>query len=166
LNWFVGFYALCAGRYDEAATAFRRISELNPSFAGAKTFLATTLLLQGKTAEALEAVEQETYDAAKIHVLPVIYWDLGRKTESDAVLRQLETQFAESSAYQIAQMHAYRGELDLAIAWLERAHRQRDGGLKWMRIDPLLRNLHGERGYQALIEKMKLNGDPPAAAIL
>ena len=44
-------------------------------------------------------------------------------------LPELTESFAETAAYQIAEVYAYRGDKDRAFEWLERARRQRDAGL-------------------------------------
>jgi hypothetical protein len=59
--------------------------------------------------------------------------------------------------------YAWRGERDKAIEWLERAYRQRDGGLvavlpwvsrvKW---NPVFRSLQDDPRYSALLGKMNL----------
>ena len=36
-------------------------------------------------------------------------------------------------AYQIAGVHAFRGETDLAFEWLKRAYGQRDNGVTWIK---------------------------------
>jgi TolB-like protein/Flp pilus assembly protein TadD len=159
--WSLGWSYLDAGRFDEAAATFRRISELVPSYASSRALEAAALLLQGKKKQALEAVEQEPDEAWKISISPIVYWDLGRKRESDAALRQLEEKFAASSAYNIAQMRAYRGEVEAAFRWLDRAYRQRDGGMTLVKLDPLLRNLHGDARFQEMLVKMKLDGEGP-----
>ena len=56
-------------------------------------------------------------------------------------------------------MYAWRGEKDGAIEWLERARVQRDGGLILLKVDPLLRNLHGDPRYVALLKKIGLPVD-------
>jgi len=105
------------------------VSELNPSFASGKATLAATLLFQGKKSEALVAVEQEPDEAWRFSILPMVYWDLGRHEESDAALSHLEKKYATSFAYNIARLHAYRGEINAAFDWLERAYRQRNLGM-------------------------------------
>ncbi len=159
--WGLGWSYLDAARFDEAAATFRRISELVPSYASSRALEAAALLLQGKKEQALDAVEQEPDEAWKISISPIVYWDLGRKRESDAALRQLEEKFAASSAYNIAQMHAYRDEVEAAFRWLERAYRQRDPGMTLVKPDPLLRNLHGDARFQEMLVKMKLDGEGP-----
>ena len=60
------------------------------------------------------------------------------------------------SAFQIAEIYAYRGETDKAFEWLERAYKQRDGGLPEMKGDPLLLSLERDPRYIAFLKKMKL----------
>ena len=43
-----------------------------------------------------------------------------------------------------------------AFEWLNRAYAQRDGGLVDIKVDPLLRSLHGDPRYAALLEEMRL----------
>jgi len=53
-------------------------------------------------------------------------------------------------------VYAWRGEKDRALEWLERARVQRDGGFVNVKIDPLLRNLHGDARYTALLGRMHM----------
>jgi predicted Zn-dependent protease len=91
--------------------------------------------------------------------LPIIYWGLGRRDDSDAALDRLSRDYSDTSAYQIAEVHAYRGESGAAFEWLDRAFRQRDPGMTWIRVDPLLQSLRGDPRYQKLLVKMKLDAD-------
>jgi hypothetical protein len=59
-------------------------------------------------------------------------------------------------AYNFATVYASRNDSDRAFYWLERAYRQRDGGLSWLKIDPLLRNLRHDPRYKALLRKIKM----------
>jgi hypothetical protein len=82
---------------------------------------------------------------------------------SQEALEKLVGGYAETEAYQIAEVHAGRGDGERALEWLDRAYRQRDGGLvavlpwvspvKW---NPAFRKLHGEPRFRALLEKMNL----------
>jgi hypothetical protein len=68
--------------------------------------------------------------------------------------------YAAEAAYQIAEVHAYRVETDLAFEWLERAYAQRDGGLPDVKSDRLLRGLVSDPRYKASLMKMKLPESP------
>ena len=148
-----------AGRYNEAASVLRKVSELVPSYSLAKSLLATTLIFQGRNREALDAVQQEPDDAWRASVLPVAYWSLGKRVESNQAMTRLVTNFSSQAAFQIAEAYAYRGEIDLSLEWLEKAYSQRDSGLQWTKVDPLLSNLRNEPRYRAFVVKMKLDGD-------
>ena len=86
-------------------------------------------------------------------------WGEKKIPEADAALAQLTKDFAETAAYQIAEVHAYRGDKDKAFEWLERARRQRDPGLAGLRKDPLLTNLHDDPRWNAFLHAMGLADD-------
>ena len=72
---------------------------------------------------------REPEEAFRLWALAIVHHALGRATESDEALRELIEKYAEDGAYQIAEVHAVRGEADAAFEWLERAYAQRDSGL-------------------------------------
>jgi hypothetical protein len=61
-----------------------------------------------------------------------------------------------ADAYSIAQLHAVRGEPDLAFKSLERAYDLHDGGLFDIKMDPFLKNVRADPRYGALLRKLKL----------
>ena len=70
---------------------------------------------------------------------------LGRPAESKQALDSLVRRASSSLAYQIAEVHAWRGEKDQAIDWLERAYQQHDGGMTYVTYDRYLDSLRGDR---------------------
>jgi tetratricopeptide (TPR) repeat protein len=152
-----------SGRNEESLAAARQLLLINPSGAGVYANMTLPLLLLGRPDEAVAAAEKEADEISRLSALPAAYWALGRKAESDAALKELETKYALDDACSIAEMHAYRGEIDLAFQWLDRAYRQHDGGMIQVRVAPLLQNLHQDQRYKAVLVKMKLDGDPPTA---
>jgi len=115
-------------------------------------------LLMGKAADAVAAAGREQDEPTRLYMLACSHWKLGQRAESDAAAGKLEAGFSATSPYLIAIAHSCRGEADTAIKWLEQAYRQRDGLMPEVRINPLLRNLHGHPGFQALLVKMNLAG--------
>jgi adenylate cyclase len=81
---------------------------------------------------------------------------LGHAKESQQALEQVIAQHATEAAFQIAEIYAWRGEQDQAFAWLERAYRQRDGGLSEIKTDPPLAGLRNDPRYKAFLQKMNL----------
>lgn len=81
---------------------------------------------------------------------------LGHNKESQGALDELQTTDSGAAAYQIAQIHAWRGEKDSAFEWLERAYSQCDTGLTLLTHDPMLDSLRGDTRFAALLNKLQL----------
>jgi hypothetical protein len=71
-------------------------------------------------------------------------------------LRELIAKYHADSAYEIAQVYAFRNQSDEAFEWLDRAYAQRDGGLIGTKVDPLLKSLHNDPRYAALLKTLNL----------
>jgi len=84
------------------------------------------------------------------------YHALGRPQDSDAALTRLIAKHSNDSAYQIAQVYAYRGQVDAAFHWLGRAYAQHDEGLLWFKTDLKLKPLRNDPRYAQLLKKMNL----------
>jgi TolB-like protein len=153
--YMLGKIQYVAGRLENSAAAFRKLLELNPTYGGAHSQYAVTLLAMGQHSEALAEVEKESDELRKLTALPCIYWTMGRHGESDAAMRRLEDKYGNYGAYAAALNHACRAEVDLAFESLERAYRQREGNLGTIKISPWLRSLHGDPRYKALLRKLK-----------
>ena len=152
----LGLALLAVNRGAEAEAEFRRALELNPDGAYWHLALGRALLLQGSADAALQEMQQETEEVWRLFGLALAFHALGRRGESDAVLADLESKYAGEMAYQIAEVHAFRGEVDLAFEWLERAYDQRDGGAADIKGSRLMRGLAGDPRYKAFLRKMKL----------
>jgi TolB-like protein/Tfp pilus assembly protein PilF len=152
----LGRSLLAVNRDAEAEAAFRKAMELDPGGAIRHYAIGRALLLQGKTDAALLEMQQEAHDIWRLAGLPLVFHALGRRGESDTALAALKGKHADVAAYQIAEVHAFRGEADLAFEWLERAYAQRDGGVVEIKGDRLMRGLVRDPRYNAFLKKMKL----------
>ena len=81
---------------------------------------------------------------------------LGHSGESQAALDELIAKYAHDSAYQIAEVYAWRGEIDKAFEWLERAYVQHDGGIGLIKTDPVLKPLRTDARFAAMVKKLGL----------
>jgi hypothetical protein len=81
---------------------------------------------------------------------------LGRRADADHALAMAERNWGSGMAYQISYVHAARGDQDGALAWLERAYRQRDAGLLVIAHDPMLASLADNAGFKSFLGKLKL----------
>jgi hypothetical protein len=80
----------------------------------------------------------------------------GDRAASDAALETLVETHGAGWPYNIAQVHAARGEADRAFEWLDRAVEDGDSGLTELRVDPLLRPLHADARWPRLLERLGL----------
>jgi TolB-like protein/Tfp pilus assembly protein PilF len=153
----LGHVNLTIGRYAEAEQAFRKAIELAPPDAfGAAGDTLKLLLASGRPAEAISASKQLEDERDRLCGQALAYFALGRKDDSDTALANLKRQFADDGAWDIARVHAYRGEIDEAFEWLNRAYRQRDGAIYEIKTDWLLTKLRGDPRYKAFLRKMNL----------
>jgi len=145
-----------AGRFDEAEAALLKSLELSPAAASTHYFLAMAFLGRGRNPEALAEMQRETDDAWRKTGLPFVYFALGRRAAADAALETLKREYAYSSAFNIAEVYAYRGEKNLAFEWLDRALRQRDGGMLWLKTNAHFKDLRDDPRYRALLKRLNL----------
>jgi TolB-like protein/DNA-binding winged helix-turn-helix (wHTH) protein len=144
------------GQLDQSAADCKKALELNPDDFGAPTMLSQIYLLQGRPQDALPEIEHVHYPGYRAWLEALTYYALGRKKESDAALSEFIDKFHASSAYQIAQVYAFRNQTDEAFEWLDRAYAQRDPSLMSTKIDPLLKSLHSDPRFTALLNKIHL----------
>jgi TolB-like protein/DNA-binding winged helix-turn-helix (wHTH) protein len=145
------------GRLSEAEAELRKVLELSPTYGEAHFYLGQILLAEGKREAALEEMPQEAPESGRDTGLAIIYHAIGRKGDSDAALARLTTDRASDAAYEIAEAHAFRGEIDEAFAWLNRAYQQKDVELFTIKGDPLLKTLEPDTRYETFMRKMNLS---------
>ena len=145
------------GQYDLAGTAIARALEIAPDASYARRHIVVKGLLEGKPQVALDAAERVPPGAWRLMSLSLAYHGLGREAESRAALEELERTHGHGWAFQIAQVHAFRGEVDAAFLWLDRALEQRDLGLALeAKGDPLLQKIRGDPRFPILLARMNL----------
>jgi tetratricopeptide (TPR) repeat protein len=151
-----GRQALAAGSLGEAEAAFQKVLELNADFPGGRALLGRVCLEARKPEAALQQMEQEKEPLFRRIGLALAYHALGRKSEADAALAELIEENHKEAAWDIAQVHAFRGETESTFEWLERAYAQRDPGLTEIKAEPSFNNLRADPRYKAFLKKMQL----------
>jgi adenylate cyclase len=148
------FYS--AHRLDEAAVSLQMALSLSPGRVAAQYFLGLVRLAQGDAQAALAAMGQESADVYRLTGTALVQHVLGDAGASDAALKELIEKWAAEAAYQVAEIYAFRGEIDHAFDWLEQAYDERDSGLTNMLVDPLVAYLHDDPRWKPLLDKMGL----------
>jgi len=144
------------GHLPEAEAAMRRALEIRPNYGYGNFILALILLARGDRAGALLEMQQETSDDGKRQGLAIVYYALGRKSDSDAALAGMLKKDAELNAFGIAEVYGFRGQIDEAMHWLERAYAQKDAYLYIIKRDELLQKLRTDPRFKAFLRKMNL----------
>lgn len=152
----LGYLLYVAGRYDEAQATLQKALDLNPRAAFVHLTLGKILIAEGKPQRALAEIEKEPLEWGKLTGQALAQHALGHAQDSNAALANLIANYGAYAAYQIAQVYAYRGESDKSFEWLDRAYKQRDGGLPEVKTDPELKNLRRDSRYTELLKKLRL----------
>jgi len=152
----LGMALEAAGRLVEAEHAYRKVLELSPQRGAAHAILGLNLLAQGRQDEALGEASREPESWARLWALAIVHHERRSNAEADAALSELVARYADGAACNIAQVYGARGDIDLALEWLERAYAQRDAGLSEIKSQPFLRSLHSDSRWVAFLTKMGL----------
>ena len=149
--------ALCSSERLQECLRYRlKLQQLHPELRGVNAFVGEARLLLGQLPEALDALQKETEEDARLAGLAAVYGAMGKRTESDAALKALEDGYAADDSYQIAQVHASRGEADASFEWLRRCFVMRNSNILFIKTDPWLRSLHRDRRFQTLLANLHL----------
>jgi TolB-like protein/DNA-binding winged helix-turn-helix (wHTH) protein/Flp pilus assembly protein TadD len=152
----LGYELFDRGRYDEALAALQKAEEINPQLAALYMTRGKVFFSEGRKEEALAEMEKEKGEGERLSGEALAYYAQGRTEDSDKALKQFIATHQNDSAFQIGEIYAYRGEIDKAFEWLERAYRQRDPGLPEIKSNPLFKKLYGDPRYTQFLKKMRL----------
>ena len=144
------------GRLPEAEQAFRKSIQLRPAAGYTHNGLGLVLLWQGKLDAALAEMKNETDEMWKLEGLALVYSAMHRRAESDTALSELTAKFQKESPYVVATVYGYRGEVDPAFSWLQRALAERDTTITSIKSDPLFKKIKADPRYPALLAKAGL----------
>jgi tetratricopeptide (TPR) repeat protein len=152
----LGLTLYYAGRYVEAEANLNKAFEQIPGMWDGHFYLSQVYLMNSRPLEALAEADKEKRPAFRLAGLALANGALGRRSESDANLARLLAEYPKQTPCQIAEVYSFRGEMDPAFEWLERAYALRDDSLPEIKGDPLLKGLRGDRRYAALVRKIGL----------
>jgi TolB-like protein/Tfp pilus assembly protein PilF len=144
------------GRLAEAEEAFRKSIQLRPAAGYTHNGLGLVLLWKSDLNGALEEMKRETDEMWRLEGEALVYAAMHRRSESEAALSELTKKFQQESPYVIATVYGYRGEVDPAFQWLERALGERDATLTSIKSDPLFQKIKSDARYATLLQKAGL----------
>ncbi|HJT97041.1 MAG TPA: hypothetical protein VJ696_01900 [Rhodanobacteraceae bacterium] len=151
------------GRYDETADLLRKAITFQPQAAQTHTELATVEILRGNSAAAVAEARQETDPFWQQYALALAEFANGDRAAADAALAALRSGYADTGAFQIAQVYASRNEPDDMFQWLGHALETRDPGVPTLLYAAFLGPYRADPRFAALCRK--LNVPPPDAVV-
>ena len=150
------------GRLEDAESNLRKALELNPEMYGAPGYLAIVRILQGKPDAALELGGKIKLEHLKRVVLAIANYDMGDVAESNRALEAFIKGYADTRAYYIAWVYAWRREYDSAFEWLTRAIDENQD-IDSIKTEVMLQNLHEDPRWKEALTKLGLDDSQVAA---
>ena len=144
-----------ANQLEAASATYTKAVELSPGMACTHAAFGLILLERGMPDEALAEIAKETSAGYREYALGIAYHTLGKRQESDGALARLLAQ-GEGWGYQIAAVHAARGEVDEAFRWLERSYGLHDSGVVLSRAAPVFATLYSDPRWARFLAKLGL----------
>ncbi len=144
-----------AGQYPAARKAIEHALEISPDSDLANYQMGKNYLLQADPGAALIAFKRSGLGYRTTGIAMAEY-SLGHEALSLQALEQEADNVDHHAAYQVAVAYAWRGEKGKAFEWLDRAFALNDGGLSFLKSDPLMAGLVTDPRYAALLKKLGL----------
>jgi len=138
----------------------RKAVDLDPSHFVGRWALGLALQHQGRHREAVaEHRKALKLSGGSILMKPVLARSLalaGRPAEARKILKELERANRETRAgsYAIATVRLALGDPEGALAALEAATEERDPWVVWLKVDPMLEGLRGQRRFDSLLRRV------------
>jgi len=165
INTIFGRALMFSGSTDLAIAQLHKALEMDSNFSLAHGDLGKAYLLKGMFSEAILEIKK-SIDLEPIPernaLLAYAYARAGNRIQARAVLQQLTEQSRRKyvSWYGIAIVYAGLEENDQAIACLEKAYQLDDSRLADVKVEPVLRSLHPDPRFAALVRKIGLGPIP------
>ncbi|MDQ3751028.1 MAG: protein kinase, partial [Acidobacteriota bacterium] len=162
INRELGAILMFKREYDAAIEQYLKTIEIDSSFAPAHTDLglvyAQKQMYQESISEHQKAINLDPENAFALSNLGYTYAKSGRKDEARKVLNQIQELSARRyvSPLDIASIHAGLGEKDEAFELLEKAYKQHDDDLLFLKVHPPMESLSSDPRFQDLLRKVGL----------
>jgi tetratricopeptide (TPR) repeat protein len=159
VNTCMGMLLLRAGLSEQAIKQFRETLELQPDQPQAHWLLGQALVLVGRHQEGIQEIEGAltlSRTSMDLAALGWAYGIAGREQDARRVLRTLQERSRKEYVrpYVFAKVHCGLGDPDTAFDWLDKACRERDSKLAFIKTDETMASLRSDPRFGALLRKM------------
>jgi TolB-like protein len=145
-----------SGKYEEALSAYRMLLELNPDYPAVHAYRSRAMLAASMPESALEEAEKEQNPFWQRYARILSLIALERPDEANSLLQHMIIEHGNDAAYQVAEIYAFGGDTGEAFSWLDRAYRQRDGGMSELIGNYFLSNLENDVRWGELLTRVSL----------
>lgn len=151
------------GDLNAATKECQRMLDLDPNFWGAHQTLSIVLVKQGRYADALAEAQKSLQFSnrgnASLALLGHVYGKMGRRSEAEAVVKELETRNAaqQADARDLAIVYVGLDDKDKALSTLEKAFENRSVFLVFLKLEPLMEPLHSDPRWKALERRVGIS---------
>lgn len=167
INAAVGWINYLGRRFDLAIAQLRGTLELDPDFVPARLWLGQTLEASGRAQDSIEHYLRVRRIAGVaptgLGELARGYAAAGRPTDAQQALTDLfaiaRTRYVEADL--IARIYEALGDLDQALAWLNRGLEERAVKMVLIGVDPQFDRLRDDARFRAMIARLNLPPERP-----
>jgi DNA-binding winged helix-turn-helix (wHTH) protein/TolB-like protein/Flp pilus assembly protein TadD len=157
----LGWIYYMAGRYDEAIAHCQKLLAVDPGFFPVYRYLGLSYEQKGMYTEAIAAFERGIKLSGSpllVALLGHAYAVAGDRARAEQVLNELQEMSGQRyvSPYTVAAIYAGLRRSDRVYEWLERAISERDIWLMNLRVDPVFKEMRGDRRFKATLLRLGL----------
>lgn len=160
VNATVGYLLFGARQYDQAIESLKKTLQLDPNYPYTHLFLGFTYAAKGMYPEAIASYQEAIklgLDTPSTQIrLGVAYARAGRREQSEAILKRLQTSKDNVSPAELAMLYTAMGDPEQAFASLEKAFEAHDLQLQYLGVAPEFDPLRGDPRFQNLQRRVGL----------
>jgi TolB-like protein/DNA-binding winged helix-turn-helix (wHTH) protein/Tfp pilus assembly protein PilF len=149
-----------AGQLPEARRLLDDFKSRHPEHVDIAWLETNWHIRSGSYGDALQWSALEELDYLRLSLSAMALHYLGRTGQADVALKELIETDSDGAAFQVAEVYAQWGEVDLAFEWLNRAFRQGDPGVTELYSSLNLARLYADARFPELAEKIGLPAPP------
>jgi serine/threonine protein kinase/tetratricopeptide (TPR) repeat protein len=148
--------------YDQAVDQLQKTLELDPANPRVYYYLGRSYIGKAMLEDASAALQRGSQssggDLRLLGVLGHCYALMRRRREAEKLLDELKSRQEPSNLapFSLALIYVGFGDTGEAFLWLEKALEERSGGLRYLKVDPLLDSLRPNPRFNNLVERMGL----------
>jgi TolB-like protein/Tfp pilus assembly protein PilF len=155
----LGLCYCAAGQFADGQRALKHGLGLSPGSIMMTLWLSLSELATGQTLEALQTNTRQQYEPWRWAILTAAEYTLGHTEESQKVMDEMINKYGKRTPYTIAIASVWRGQIDTAFEWLERAYQQHDAAIALLQAIFGISEVRKDPRYKELLRKMNFVDD-------